>query len=570
MLLSVIQTRYFDYTELKQLDIVNKLKRGGLLGVAEVKKINILLPQSLDCSQRSSGSQGLKSNMEHTGIEYWTEKLGNSEIPVLSNVVSVLNKLTGDDTAEFKQLAEVILKDPHLTTQILKLANSAQYSPLGSNISTITRAIVILGFRRVRTMCISLMVVDSLLSKQPRECLLATMGRAFFAAVQAKEIYKQISHNVIEQEEVFIAGLLFNLGEMVFWAYGGKSAESLDATLMTSMQTNSNFLIEKELGTSFKSLSRELTKIWNLGELLQVALSPKGIDVKGKLGLQAQAVMFSDLLSKLKDTQEQRRQALIMRIGKLTKLGVADAAHLISEASDIAVKTAVDFGGPQIYHSLPRVLIDDVVSHEPMDDVNEPDQSPKVEEHKRVMPNETIKHPKILRPDLGLQLRILRDLANGRVESMDMTTVFQSALKGMHAGIGLERTVLAFFNKDQVEAKYVLGECTQYWQDTFLFNVGIHEGNLFSENIKKVQPVWIDTSYIKAHRYQYSEKIAAVIGVREAFIGVLKLNSRNVVMFYADRSSTGEMLSQEQFESFGHFLKQAELAVLSIAIKRLT
>ena len=107
------------------------------------------------------------SNIEHTGIEYWTEKLSNSDMPVLSNVVSVLNKLTGDDSAEFKQLAEVILKDPHLTTQILKLANSVQYNPSGNSISTISRAIVILGFRKVRTMCISLMVVDSLLSKQP-------------------------------------------------------------------------------------------------------------------------------------------------------------------------------------------------------------------------------------------------------------------------------------------------------------------------------------------------------------------------------------------------------------------
>lgn len=500
--------------------------------------------------------------MEHTGIEYWIEKLSNSEMPVLSNVVSLLNKLTGDDGAEFKQLAEVILKDPHLTTQILKLANSVQYNPSGSSISTISRAIVILGFRKVRTMCISLMVVDSLLSKEPRERLLASMGRAFFAAVQAKEIYKQLSPNPTEQEEVFIAGLLFNLGEMVFWAYGGKTADTLDITLKESMQSSSNVLIEKELGTSFKSLSRELSKAWNLGEVLQIALSSKGIITKGKLGLQAQAVAFGDALSKLGEDQVERRAALVLRISKFIKCKEVDAAHLINDASEKAAKTAVNFGAPDISHLVPKVPID-----EPCEDIPK-EASPKKPLPKKQLPKEEEKPVQVLSPDLSLQLKILRDLSNGRAESMDMNTIFQTALEGMHHGIGLERMVLAFFNKDHLKAKYILGEGTQDWHDKFLFNIGIDERNIFTENIKKPQPVWIDSRYIKSNKSLYSEAIISVIGLHEAFIGVLKLNNRNVVMFYADRSTTGEPLTKEQFESFGHFLTQAEFSVQSIAGKR--
>jgi HD-like signal output (HDOD) protein len=507
------------------------------------------------------------SNIEHTGIEYWTETLSNSEMPVLSNVVSVLNKLTGDDSAEFKQLAEVILKDPHLTTQILKLANSVQYNPSGSGISTISRAIVILGFRKVRTMCISLMVVDSLLSKEPRERLLATMGKAFCAAVQAKEIYKHLSQNSTEQEEVFIAGLLFNLGEMVFWAYGGKSADTLDVTLKESMQSSSNTLIEKELGTSFKSLSRELTKAWNLGELLQIALSSKGVITKDKLGLQAQAVKFGDALSKLREDQVDRRAALIQRIAKFIKCKAAYTTDLINDASEQAVKTAIDFGAAEISYLVPKVPIDEPIEVS-LNKVSPNKALSKELLPQKASPKEDEKPVKVLTPDLSLQLKILRDLSNGRVNSMDMNTIFQTALEGMHHGIGLERMVLAFFNKDHVKAKYVLGEGTEAWRDTFLFNVGVDERNIFTENIKKSQPVWIKPSYIKSHRFLYNEAITSVIGVHEAFIGVLKLNSRNVVMFYADRSTTGESLTNEQFESFRHFLIQAEFNVASIVGKR--
>jgi HD-like signal output (HDOD) protein len=517
------------------------------------------------------------SNLEHTGIEYWTEKLCNTEMPVLSNVVSVLNKLTGDDTSEFKQLAEVILKDPHLTTQILKLANSVQYNPSGNSISTISRAIVILGFRKVRTMCISLMVVDSLLSKEPRERLLATMAKAFFAAVQAKEIYKQISLNAAEQEEVFIASLLLNLGEMVFWAYGGKSADALDISLMESMQNSSNYLIEKQLGTSFKSLSRELSKTWNLGELLQLTLSPKGISSPGRLGMQAQAVLYGDALSKLRDDQEERRKALVMRIAKFIKFKAIDAAHLINDASGLAEKTAIDFGAPEVSKLMPKGLIDESTNGLPSEDISTQDKLKEQMVAETIVTEPVVKEPivkevekpvPVLTPDLSLQLKILRDLSNGRVNSMDMNTVFQTALEGMHIGIGLERMVLAFFNKDQVEAKYILGEGTENLRNKFSFNVGDNERNIFSENIKKAQPVWLKEAYIKSNKYLYTEDISAVIGVQEAFIGVLKLNNRNVVMFYADRSSTGEALTEEQFESFGHFLTQAELGVQSIASRR--
>ncbi len=489
------------------------------------------------------------SNLENKGIEYWVDKLSNSEMPVLSNVVAVLNKLTGDDDAEFNQLAEVILKDPHLTTQILKLANSVQYNPAGSSISTISRAIVLLGFRKVRTMCISLMVVDSLLSKKPRERLLENMAKAFYAAVQAKEIYKQISQNPTEQEEVFIAALLFNLGEMVFWAYGGKSADTLDIALKECVQSDSsNRVIEKELGTSFKSLSRELSKAWNLGDILQVALSSKGISTKGSLGLQAQAVEFANALSKLNEDQVERRRALVQRIAKFIKCKTVDAANMVNDAAEQAANVAVDFGAPEVCHLVPKAA-----------PVEEPEQEPSKEDNKPIQ---------VLSSDPNLQLKILRDLANASVESMDMNTIFQTALEGMHRGIGLERMVLAFFNKDQIKAKYVLGERTEGWREKFVFNIGAEERNLFSENIQKPQPVWVDHAYIKTHKYLYTETIAGLIGVHEAFIGVLKVNNRNAVMFYADRSTTGQVLSKEQFEAFGHFLTQAEFSIQTIAGKK--
>jgi hypothetical protein len=55
---------------------------------------------------------------------YRVEKLTTIEMPMLSAVVSQLSPLTGDDETEVNQLAEDILQDPHMTSQVLKTANS--------------------------------------------------------------------------------------------------------------------------------------------------------------------------------------------------------------------------------------------------------------------------------------------------------------------------------------------------------------------------------------------------------------------------------------------------------------
>ena len=97
--------------------------------------------------------------MSNNAPSAWVEKLSKTEMPVLSAVMGQLNRLTGDDDSKVNQLAEVILKDPHLTSQILRIANSVQYNPSNNGISTVSRAIVLLGFRGVRSMCISLIRV---------------------------------------------------------------------------------------------------------------------------------------------------------------------------------------------------------------------------------------------------------------------------------------------------------------------------------------------------------------------------------------------------------------------------
>jgi HD-like signal output (HDOD) protein len=85
------------------------------------------------------------------------------------------------------------------------------------------------------------------------------MAKAFHSAIQAQNMIKQISGK--PNEEVFVAGLLFNLGEMAFWSAGGSEAEELDERLAEEGD-NTDKLEEEIIGTSFRRISYGLVEEW--------------------------------------------------------------------------------------------------------------------------------------------------------------------------------------------------------------------------------------------------------------------------------------------------------------------
>ena len=74
-----------------------------------------------------------------------------SDFPALSESVSAINKIANSETESITKLSSTILKDFALTNKILRLVNSAYFRPAGGgSISTVSRAVIVLGFEAVR------------------------------------------------------------------------------------------------------------------------------------------------------------------------------------------------------------------------------------------------------------------------------------------------------------------------------------------------------------------------------------------------------------------------------------
>ena len=468
------------------------------------------------------------------GVDAWAERLGKREMPVLSGVITELNELTGSDDAEVNQLAEVILKDANLTSQVLRIANSVGYNPSNYEINTVSKAIVLIGFTGVRAICISVMMIDSLLSSQPRERLLEKMALGFMGAVQARELVGDVGHDI--KEQVFIAGLLFNIGEMAFWCSGGETAAQLD-DLLGDNGVTSREATEELLGCSFQDISMSLAQSWHLGETLEESLNP-GRDPSAKV----QAVCLGEEISRaaLIGWDAQEMEDVLYKVSRFTGKSYLECKERIEATAETVAEVALTYGAPQVCPKVPtrrqqEKKQQDLVARQP------------------------------IKADHEIQLNVLRDLSNAVIDKLDVNAIFQMVLEGLHRGIGLERVVLAFVQKDQLAAKFLLGEGTKNWRERFQFPVGKYDQNIFSHTIQIGQPQWFTKEMLKTHKHLYPPELVKVVGKSPAFVSGVFIGPRCVAMFYADRWNLGGNLQEDQFKSFCHFMMQTETSLRAIS-----
>jgi len=139
------------------------------------------------------------------------------ELPSLSTIAAKVVSMASNEEVSSNQLAETINKDPALTAKILKVVNSSFYA-MRKQITTLSQAITILGLSVVRTLslCISVLDVFSKGSGSQFDYQ-EYWERSLASAVASKIISKKLGDK--EPEEAFLAGLIQNIGSLIFAKY---------------------------------------------------------------------------------------------------------------------------------------------------------------------------------------------------------------------------------------------------------------------------------------------------------------------------------------------------------------
>ena len=472
-------------------------------------------------------------------LEAWVHRISEQDIPIFKHTVTAIAEVTQDDDSSASELAKVILQDASLTARILKIANSIAYNPSGVPINTISRAVFFIGFNTVRTISLSLAIIDALLKNRTREHVLEIMARSLHAAVQSRSFSEQRGDD--SPEEVFIATLLYNLGEMAFWCVAGKEGDTILET-MQQKDCDAETAQLEVLGFTFKELTIGLTQDWHLGDLLHSAVN------KPKLkNPRIQNIILAQELAReaVKGWHTPETRVTLEKIATHLDISSESVKELTHENVKKAVATAQNFGAAIAASLIPT-----------------PGAKPEVMEDEF---EDQMGYPEA---DPMLQLNILRDLSSMLNDKPDLNIIMETILEGIYRGVGMDRAVFAMLTPDKslLRAKHVLGEDADKFSRVFTFNISVNP-NVFSEALQKNQSIWVQGGNGE-HRSLLSDGLLSTLNCRDFYISPVVINGRPVGLFYADRQPSERELDAASFESLKHFAQQACMAIMHVSSQR--
>ncbi|MFW5799149.1 MAG: HDOD domain-containing protein [Planctomycetota bacterium] len=240
------------------------------------------------------------------------------EIPALPEVYNRLMASLRNPETSAEDIAKIIATDPGLSSKVLKVVNSAFYG-FATQTTSISRAVVVLGFNEVRNLVITTSVVGTFLKGNEQQMALAKelWRHGLAVAVLSKILARRME--LQGHEDLFVAGLLHDVGKLVhLTSIPNDFGQVMDEARIKAVPFHK---IEREmLGFDHTFTARVLLKNWQLQPALKFMVSRHHSPKTRKLLRKHVAVVhLSDVLAhffKLADLE-------VKQIPKINKLALA-------------------------------------------------------------------------------------------------------------------------------------------------------------------------------------------------------------------------------------------------------
>jgi serine/threonine protein kinase len=498
------------------------------------------------CERRASTDAGDHSHSQDgSTVDFLLKRMRHkSSFPALSQTIGAINRATRADSQSVQTLSEVLLKDFALTNRLLRLVNSSGYGQFGGSISTISRAVLILGFDAVRDLAVTLVLFEHLQNKGQAAKLRDAVSSALLTGILTRHIAR--AAGIRNTEESFICGVFHNLGRLLtdFYLYD----ESVEiARLMQQANTTEAAAVKSVLGASYEEIGTAIARNWNLPGNIVAAMQrlpegklekPKDHGARLRLIVAAAADVNTAAASGSTASRDVRLKQVAARFAEVLAVDHKQLTMVCQAAVEELLGDAASLLGDSRTGKFCQSLRQTSGAVESVAD-RDTDPLANVIEHAGVAST----HAEQLQTDPTQVLTAgVQDITNTLVGDFNLSDLLRIILETMYRAMGFQRVML--FMRDTrtatLTARFGFGAgldqligrlCIPLTKDQDVFsvvlakNVDILISDIDAENIRTRIPDWYRKSALGA-----------------TFVLLpIAVDGRTIGLFYGDKSSAGEL-----------------------------
>src|ERR1700733_11819808 len=350
------------------------------------------------------------------------------QLPGLGTSIARIVAMAKSNDESIQELRNLILADVHLTQRIIGIANSVGYRlNSGSGVTTVSKAIVLIGFEQVKLIALGMMFVDQIPDQERAVALKAELIQALQASLLAREMSRQLAPE--DREKAAIAALLGNVAKLVLVMIDLDRFREFSRRVVNG--ATEAIAAQDVLGMSLQTLNNEVLISWGIPDAL-VSLGTGTIppaDAKKIHRLDRIVALAKSTAQHLRHRQGAERDALIADVRRQC---VADGG-VSGEVFDRWV-SAADAQLAPVRALLEAAIPEPVLTSDDFPEGSVIDDSAPLTGQLDTVGKPANSHE--------LVLSRLQDLTQLIAERQSLSAILLTALECMHTGFGYSRSIL--------------------------------------------------------------------------------------------------------------------------------
>jgi serine/threonine protein kinase len=521
-------------------------------------------PASLSDASKKSTLEFLLRRMRH-----------KSDFPALSESVSAINKIVASENESITKLSNTVLKDFALVNKVLKLVNSVSYYQFGGGtISTISRAVVILGFDAVRNIAVTLMLFEHLQNKPQAAHLMDDFIRTLFSGVLSRVIAAKNGYR--EPEEAFICAMFHNLGRLLAVFYFPEESEEIRKRML-HQKCSQEVASAQVLGISFQDMGIGIAHNWGFPEQIvhsmrQLPDGPvkKPETYQDRLRTLAEfCYSLCDLIAVTpRDQKDGGLKKIATRFGNHMPLTEKDLIPAIDWALEEMLQYAniihINLHQSQFGKQLAEWMRQTVTPRQVDDDVN----TIILSESRMVAESGELKMAGAAssfdaQDSQSILADGIQDISNSLVESRPLNDVLRMILETMYRAMGFKHVLLCIKDGRQgtMNGRFGFGADITRIAKEFKFPLGF-SADVFHAALSKSADILItDINDLKI-RERIPDWYRNVVSAQTFVLFPLNIKNTPVALIYGDKEFPGEIgFSDKELSLLRTLRNQAILAI---------